>query len=147
MERDKLAGKLGVKAMETILSPHKLAMRARLEKRVRERRAELLAAARERKGVADILSDMVAEEVAMRQDATPPPGRRDAAARRPDDSSSPVTRRRRRPDGYDSASDEDEDARLTESERIAILLHLEQTLYAAAVAEGAWPAVSVMCSM
>lgn len=141
MDTNKLAGKLGVKAMETILSPHKLAMRARLEKRVHDRRAELLAAVRERKGVADILSDMVAEEVAMQQDETPPPGRREADARRQEDSSSPVTRRRRRPDDYDSG-DEDEDAGLTESERIAILLHLEQTLYAAAVAQGLLPAIS-----
>lgn len=137
MERNTLAGKLGVKAMESILSPHKLAMRARLEKRVRERRAEILAAARERKGVTDILSDMVAEEVAMRQDETAPPRRNDHFGRESGSDSSPVSPHRRRAGDSGSESDDDEFSRLTESERIAILLHLEQTLYAAAVAEGA----------
>jgi Replication protein A interacting C-terminal len=102
------------------MSPWKIAMRQRLEKKVHESRAKIAASAREKQmAVSDLLMDMMAEEDALRKDnkslTSGPPSPLDVEA---GDSAT---------DTY-SLHDPADDA-LTDDERIQILLHLEETFF------------------
>ena len=106
------------------LTGWKLAMRERLERRVRASRAALSAALRGARGgagggggsgqLSEMLQDLVAEESARRVDAHAAAG-----------------------SGGGEGDGDDADDELSDEERLAILLHLEETFYREAKAHGA----------
>ena len=105
------------------LPPWKAALLERCEQQVKSRRAELVKAARERStgaGLTEVLSDLVAEQDAQMRD---------------DQSSTGGLRRRtlsRLPDGAylgcEAGDDDEPEGRLSEEERLAFLLHLQEEL-------------------
>jgi hypothetical protein len=128
-----------VKAFPEV-SPWKLAMKAKLEQRVRESRAKIAAAARgKQSGVADVLMDMVrdrssrvarhagyCDELPLTLDSDQLSPRAPMSIQVAEED---ATRR-------DLGLEGDGDEHLSNADRLAILLFLEETFYSSAKAEG-----------